>query len=140
MFFFSSRRRHTSCALVTGVQTCALPICGIASLGGALVSDEHMRERVNRRLEKVVVGVVVPARAEIGAFIADVVRSWDARTVTDPLELAVGRDLPYIPVNGTLAGGLVGCAISLVNPFVRISAERRVGKEGVRPCKPHVAH
>src|SRR3546814_10040573 len=27
LFFFSSRRRHTSCALVTGVQTCALPIC-----------------------------------------------------------------------------------------------------------------
>src|SRR3546814_9305434 len=31
VFFFSSRRRHTRCALVTGVQTCALPI----SLGGA---------------------------------------------------------------------------------------------------------
>src|SRR3546814_20766827 len=33
-FFFSSRRRHTRCALVTGVQTCALPIClagGIAA-------------------------------------------------------------------------------------------------------------
>src|SRR3546814_7685123 len=28
-FFFSSRRRHTRCALVTGVQTCALPICVI---------------------------------------------------------------------------------------------------------------
>src|SRR3546814_9056346 len=28
-FFFSSRRRHTSCALVTGVQTCALPICAV---------------------------------------------------------------------------------------------------------------
>src|SRR3546814_12874119 len=28
MFFFSSRRRHTRCALVTGVQTCALPILG----------------------------------------------------------------------------------------------------------------
>src|SRR3546814_1649028 len=27
-FFFSSRRRHTRCALVTGVQTCALPIFG----------------------------------------------------------------------------------------------------------------
>src|SRR3546814_10565325 len=26
-FFFSSRRRHTRCGLVTGVQTCALPIC-----------------------------------------------------------------------------------------------------------------
>src|SRR3546814_10159436 len=31
VFFFSSRRRHTRCALVTGVQTCALPISGPAS-------------------------------------------------------------------------------------------------------------
>src|SRR3546814_14902018 len=31
-FFFSSRRRHTSCALVTGVQTCALPISIVADL------------------------------------------------------------------------------------------------------------
>src|SRR3546814_7352329 len=30
-FFFSSRRRHTRCALVTGVQTCALPICFLFS-------------------------------------------------------------------------------------------------------------
>src|SRR3546814_6359391 len=30
-FFFSSRRRHTRCALLTGVQTCALPICRIKS-------------------------------------------------------------------------------------------------------------
>src|SRR3546814_1693439 len=31
-FFFSSRRRHTRCALVTGVQTCALPICVFGAL------------------------------------------------------------------------------------------------------------
>src|SRR3546814_2051644 len=30
--FFSSRRRHTRCALVTGVQTCALPICDLAHI------------------------------------------------------------------------------------------------------------
>src|SRR3546814_2517485 len=30
LFFFSSRRRHTRCALVTGVQTCALPILSLA--------------------------------------------------------------------------------------------------------------
>src|SRR3546814_4195342 len=41
LFFFSSRRRHTRCALVTGVQTCALPIYltdaeirGVAATGG----------------------------------------------------------------------------------------------------------
>src|SRR3546814_19539467 len=38
MFFFSSRRRHTRCALVTGVQTCALPIClGAINPADALV-------------------------------------------------------------------------------------------------------
>src|SRR3546814_10687310 len=31
-FFFSSRRRHTRCALVTGVQTCALPILHIEEI------------------------------------------------------------------------------------------------------------
>src|SRR3546814_18684549 len=34
-FFFSSRRRHTRCALVTGVQTCALPIYGACILHAA---------------------------------------------------------------------------------------------------------
>src|SRR3546814_6005787 len=38
--FFSSRRRHTRCALVTGVQTCALPIL---DLGGNCVPEEWLR-------------------------------------------------------------------------------------------------
>src|SRR3546814_3252144 len=36
LFFFSSRRRHTICALVTGVQTCALPISPQATSNYAL--------------------------------------------------------------------------------------------------------
>src|SRR3546814_19639993 len=36
-FFFSSRRRHTRCALVTGVQTCALPIMGERTFGKGTV-------------------------------------------------------------------------------------------------------
>src|SRR3546814_8156918 len=36
-FFFSSRRRHTRCALVTGVQTCALPIYALPALRGGAV-------------------------------------------------------------------------------------------------------
>src|SRR3546814_7866364 len=43
MFFFSSRRRHTRCALVTGVQTCALPISAGARrlAGGPLRRQPH---------------------------------------------------------------------------------------------------
>src|SRR3546814_8860031 len=52
-FFFSSRRRHTRCALVTGVQTCALPIFSnraIEILGGTLGSKTpiHPNDHVNR--------------------------------------------------------------------------------------------
>src|SRR3546814_8248325 len=36
LFFLSSRRRHTRCALVTGVQTCALPICRLCAYTGGL--------------------------------------------------------------------------------------------------------
>src|SRR3546814_8601208 len=45
-FFFSSRRRPTRCALVTGVQTCALPICEKAGLS---IQDVAERTRVPAR-------------------------------------------------------------------------------------------
>src|SRR3546814_10697811 len=43
-FFFSSRRRHTRCALVTGVQTCALPIYFLSENG---VDSSALAERVD---------------------------------------------------------------------------------------------
>src|SRR3546814_6391483 len=47
-FFFSSRRRHTRCALVTGVQTCALPIfAGILRLRGRA---QRIPGRISRRI------------------------------------------------------------------------------------------
>src|SRR3546814_10845463 len=45
LFFFSSRRRHTRCALVTGVQTCALPI-SFKFLSVALSGDGEAREQL----------------------------------------------------------------------------------------------
>src|SRR3546814_2532755 len=43
-FFFSSRRRHTRCALVTGVQTCALPISGMNP--ASMVLGEPLERRI----------------------------------------------------------------------------------------------
>src|SRR3546814_978748 len=39
LFFFSSRRRHTRCALVTGVQTCALPICWMVLIAAEMLAQ-----------------------------------------------------------------------------------------------------
>src|SRR3546814_6267789 len=44
VFFFSSRRRHTRCALVTGVQTCALPICPVAACSEIVGQDDSAIE------------------------------------------------------------------------------------------------
>src|SRR3546814_3955816 len=52
-FFFSSRRRHTRCALVTGVQTCALPICLLI-----------VRGRMNNHRRSVVVHQTREGRSE----------------------------------------------------------------------------
>src|SRR3546814_18265834 len=53
-FFFSSRRRHTRCALVTGVQTCALPICYTCKAGllPEPVSLESYRSEAFYELER----------------------------------------------------------------------------------------
>src|SRR3546814_4628892 len=54
LFFFSSRRRHTRCALVTGVQTCALPIYGTLYdfYDQNLLAGYHFRYRKMRSEER----------------------------------------------------------------------------------------
>src|SRR3546814_277942 len=51
LFFFSSRRRHTRCALVTGVQTCALPIYGLVERAREVPADDDDPEQYLRSLE-----------------------------------------------------------------------------------------
>src|SRR3546814_2983571 len=70
-FFFSSRRRHTSCALVTGVQTCALPISGVA--------------QVLRPPHAAVANAVGAAIAQIGAQIEQIV-DYDVLPRTEALD------------------------------------------------------
>src|SRR3546814_2854523 len=62
LFFFSSRRRHTICALVTGVQTCALPI-----FNGRLESPFRHHLRCATR-DTTLGGVSIPAGAMVLMF------------------------------------------------------------------------
>src|SRR3546814_2679844 len=75
MFFFSSRRRHTRCALVTGVQTCALPISSPRSKG----EKESMRQLYPRSQSEQVPssqGVRRKSRALLIAALAPAVHGW----------------------------------------------------------------
>src|SRR3546814_8954271 len=64
MFFFSSRRRHTRCALVTGVQTCALPISLTAHAYGAhvIVGSQKVWQSLSPKEKEIISTAVVEAR------------------------------------------------------------------------------
>lgn len=91
---------------------------GLGAMGRALLEDAPMRARLNRRIEAFILTSVAPWRAEIGHFIASVVRRWDARTVSDRIEIEIGADLQYIRINGTVVGALVGCLLFLASTLM----------------------
>jgi uncharacterized membrane-anchored protein YjiN (DUF445 family) len=86
----------------------------LLSLGRTLEGDVAMRGRLNVALEEAARAVIVPWRGEIGQFISDAVKGWEVRTVVDRLELALGADLHYIRITGTLVGACVGCVLFLI--------------------------
>ena len=83
----------------------------LRQLGDTLVADARLREMINRFIRRTAVGTIARYGDGIVTLVSDTIRRWDADTVTDRLEMAVGRDLQYIRVNGTLVGGLVGLAL-----------------------------
>ena len=81
------------------------------ALGSRLESDAPLRAAINLHLRRATVGLVKDYGDEIVSLVSTTVRGWDARTVTEKLETAVGRDLQFIRINGTVIGGLVGVII-----------------------------
>jgi len=81
------------------------------SMGATLEKDTRIRASINRFVRRAAAGMAASYGSSIVKLVSETIRSWDARTVTARLESAVGRDLQYIRINGTIVGGLVGLAI-----------------------------
>ncbi|HEV8407988.1 MAG TPA: DUF445 domain-containing protein [Sphingomicrobium sp.] len=87
----------------------------LKSMGGTLEKDARIRSAINQFARRAVVGMAASYGAQIVKLVSETIRSWDANTVTGRLEAAVGRDLQYIRINGTLVGGLVGLLLHLID-------------------------
>jgi uncharacterized membrane-anchored protein YjiN (DUF445 family) len=87
----------------------------LKSMGSTLEGDARIRAAINQFARRAVVGMAASYGASIVKLISETVRGWDARTVTNRLEAAVGRDLQYIRINGTIVGGLVGLVLHMVD-------------------------
>ena len=87
----------------------------LKSMGGTLEKDVRIRAAINQFARRAVVGLAASYGSSIVKLVSETVRSWDARTVTARLESAVGRDLQYIRINGTVVGGLVGLVLYVID-------------------------
>ena len=90
-------------------------------LGGVaeeLDGDPDMQAWVNAWLVDTITLVVARNSTQIASLISDTVRSWDGADMSRRVELAIGRDLQFIRINGTLVGGLVGLLIHAVKLYI----------------------
>ena len=87
----------------------------LRQLGQTLQTDDRIRTTINRFARRAAVGATASYGDGIVKLVSDTIRSWDVGKVTERVETAVGRDLQYIRINGTLVGGLVGLTIHAVD-------------------------
>jgi uncharacterized membrane-anchored protein YjiN (DUF445 family) len=90
----------------------------LADLGSALKQDERLQTQINRFARRTLVGVATRYGGEIVTLVSETVKRWDATTITGRIESAVGRDLQFIRINGTLVGGLVGMTLHFIVSFM----------------------
>ncbi|MBL0001134.1 MAG: DUF445 domain-containing protein [Sphingomonadales bacterium] len=87
----------------------------LRQLGTTLQQDDSLRDTINRFARRATVGATASYGDSIVRLVSDTVRGWDASRVTERVENAVGRDLQYIRINGTLVGGLVGLGLHAID-------------------------
>jgi uncharacterized membrane-anchored protein YjiN (DUF445 family) len=80
--------------------------------------DGDLREVVNGWLVDSAVLIVESNRRAIASVISDTVRRWDGPQTARRVEFAIGADLQYIRINGTLVGGLAGMLIHAVGRWL----------------------
>jgi uncharacterized membrane-anchored protein YjiN (DUF445 family) len=90
----------------------------LAELGQSLTQDAHLQFIVNRHARRFLAGIATRYGAGIVTLVSDTVKKWDARTITARMESAVGRDLQFIRINGTVVGGLVGLALHALDRLI----------------------
>ncbi len=100
-------------------KTGAVSESGIVSFlencGRALHTDPELRRHVDELVTSMAQNAIVLLRGEIGTYIADVVKAWDARTIADRMELTIGANLQFVRINGTIVGALAGCGLFLLS-------------------------
>ena len=88
---------------------------GISALGESLLASEERLGELDEFLTDFITTVLEQHRHEVADLISATVSRWDPEAAAQRIELAVGRDLQFIRLNGTLVGGLAGLVIYTIS-------------------------
>jgi uncharacterized membrane-anchored protein YjiN (DUF445 family) len=83
----------------------------VTSFGEAIANDPELVRQLDSAVTDVATFLVTRYQQDVAEFIVHTVEGWDAKVTADRVELAIGRDLQYIRINGTLVGALAGLVI-----------------------------
>ena len=86
----------------------------VQKAGRMLTENPAMRDGLNRLLEAGSAQLVRNYRGEVGRFIELQLAKWTRDEMSKRIELAIGRDLQFIRINGTVVGGLAGLVIHFI--------------------------
>ncbi len=87
---------------------------GLVSLGEAAQRDPTLLSKMDGYVADVALHLVERYQGEVAQLIAQTVASWDPEVTSQRIELAIGKDLQFIRINGTIVGGLAGLVIYAV--------------------------
>jgi uncharacterized membrane-anchored protein YjiN (DUF445 family) len=84
---------------------------GLAELGASMLNNAPLLAALDDLLIDLAAFAIENYRQQIGNVVANTVASWEPEATSRRFELAVGRDLQFVRINGTLVGGLVGLVL-----------------------------
>jgi uncharacterized membrane-anchored protein YjiN (DUF445 family) len=89
----------------------------LTSFGNKALEDPELLAKMDEFALDVAVFLVGRYQDEVADLIASTVSGWDPELTSRRVELAIGRDLQFIRINGTIVGGLAGTLIYLISSF-----------------------
>ena len=90
----------------------------LTTFGEAVLADPALVQKLDDIIMDVAVFLVERYQYDVADLITHTVQNWDAEVTTRRVELAIGRDLQYIRMNGTIVGALAGLIIYTISRFL----------------------
>jgi len=90
----------------------------ILKFATGMKDNKTLQDKIDFQIENIAVKLISKNADKISSIITERIDKWDAKEISEVLEVQIGRDLQFIRINGTLVGGVVGLGIYVVSKII----------------------